>query len=139
MHRVGFLVVGLLLLGVATACAGGAASGASQPTSATPTSAVVDQAGVQQITIDVGNSMSFKPTELAIQAGKPVEVTLRNSGSITHDFTLTDGVAQPVTVVANGGETASASFTVDTPGTYTFVCSVPGHASAGMRGTLSVQ
>jgi uncharacterized cupredoxin-like copper-binding protein len=138
MQRVGFLVIGLLLLGLTTACGGAAASGSASDNAA-PVSAVANQEGVQQITINVGNSMSFNPAAIEVQSGQPVEVTLRNSGGIPHDFTLSEGVAQPVTISANGGETASGTFTVDTPGTYAFVCAVPGHASAGMRGTLSVR
>ena len=66
-------------------------------------------------------------------------MTLRNSGQMPHDLTLSDGVAQPVKITANGGQTATGSFTIDTPGKYLFECSMPGHASAGMRGTITVQ
>jgi uncharacterized cupredoxin-like copper-binding protein len=40
---------------------------------------------------------------------------------------------------AAAGQQASGSLTVDEPGTYGFLCSVPGHAGAGMRGSLIVQ
>ena len=62
-----------------------------------------------------------------------------NTGLMPHDFSLNDGVAQPVNIATNAGQTANGTFTVDTPGTYSFDCSVPGHASAGMRGTITAQ
>lgn len=44
------------------------------------------------------------------------------------------------TGLAAGGETVSVTFTApDTPGEYEYVCTFPGHFSAGMRGTLVVK
>ena len=91
------------------------------------------------MTVTVGNSMSFDPATISVTAGRPVELMLRNNGQMPHDLTLSDGVAQPVKITANGGQTASGSFTIDKPGNYTFECSMPGHAAAGMRGTITVQ
>ena len=71
--------------------------------------------------------------------GQPVQLTLRNTGVAQHDFTLTDGVAQPVKITAAGGQTASGTFTIESPGTYTFECSMPGHAAAGMQGSLTAE
>jgi uncharacterized cupredoxin-like copper-binding protein len=33
----------------------------------------------------------------------------------------------------------TATFTIATPGTYTFICEQPGHEQAGMKGTIVVQ
>jgi uncharacterized cupredoxin-like copper-binding protein len=95
--------------------------------------------GAQQVTMTLGNSMHFAPSSLVFRAGQPVELTLRNGGGIPHDFTLADGASRPVKIEAQGGQTARGTFTIDTPGTYAFVCSVPGHAAAGMRGTITAQ
>ena len=44
------------------------------------------------------------------------------------------------TKLAGGGETVEVSFTAPTkPGTYTYVCSFPGHFQAGMKGVLVVK
>jgi azurin len=37
------------------------------------------------------------------------------------------------------GETDTVTFTAPAPGTYDYICSFPGHALAGMRGTLTVK
>jgi plastocyanin len=96
-------------------------------------------AGAQQVTLEVGNGMWFKPASIEVQAGQPVELTLRNTGAIRHDFALAEGVSKRVKVSADGGKTARATFTVERPGTYTFVCSVSGHAEVGMRGTIAAR
>ena len=87
----------------------------------------------------VGNSMQFAPRSLTVRAGQPVELTLRNGGGLPHDFVLTEGVASPVQIEALAGRTGRGTFTLETPGTYGFLCSVPGHAAAGMVGTLTAQ
>ena len=44
------------------------------------------------------------------------------------------------TPLAGAGETAEVSFKAPAkPGTYTFLCSFPGHFALGMRGTLTVK
>jgi azurin len=44
------------------------------------------------------------------------------------------------TALAGGGETVEVAFKAPAkPGTYTFLCSFPGHFAAGMRGTLVVK
>jgi len=37
------------------------------------------------------------------------------------------------------GETATVTFTAPAPGVYDYICTFPGHALAGMRGTLTVK
>jgi uncharacterized cupredoxin-like copper-binding protein len=140
LERFGFLVTGTLLVGLlaTTACSGATASGSASTASvATLTSEAQD--GAQQVTLTVGNSMSFEPATIRVNAGQPVELILRNDGQMPHDFTLSNGVAQPVKVTANAGQTASATFALHQPGAYTFECSMPGHALAGMHGTITVQ
>ena len=104
-----------------------------------PTPASVAPDGTQHVTISVGNGMKFQPSAVTVRAGQPIDLTLRNEDASAHDLTLKEGVAQPVNLTANGGETTSGTATFDTPGTYTFECSIPGHALLGMRGTITVQ
>jgi uncharacterized cupredoxin-like copper-binding protein len=105
------------------------------PESAAPVAATVS-AGVQHLSMRVENGMSFSPATIGVQAGQPVELTLDNVGGITHDFTLSEGVTEPVKLVVEGGKHATATFTIQKPGTYSFTCAQGGHALAGMRGTI---
>jgi uncharacterized cupredoxin-like copper-binding protein len=129
-----FLVTYTLLVTTlaVVACASPSSSG-----EVTPASAAAD--GAQQVTINVGDGMKFDPAAISLRAGQPVELTLRNTGQTPHDFTLSEGVVQPVKLTVNGGDTTSSTFTLEKPGTYDFECSMPGHAMAGMRGTITAQ
>jgi nitrite reductase (NO-forming) len=126
-------------LALATACAGGPAVPGGPAAAPAPVQAAVAPTGVQQVTVRVGDGMRFDPSAIAVTAGQPVQLTLESVGGAEHDFTLTEGVARPVKIAAAGQQTASGTFTIERPGTYAFVCSVPGHALAGMRGTITAQ
>jgi nitrite reductase (NO-forming) len=86
----------------------------------------------------VENGMQFSPTSIGVPSGQPVELTLENVGGMTHDFSLSEGVAEPVKLVVDGGKQATVTFTIQRPGSYTFTCNQPGHGLAGMRGTIVV-
>lgn len=77
----------------------------------------------------------FDPPTLALDAGETVNLTLRNEGRIYHDLSLAD---LGFVLGADPGQRVVGALTVAEPGRYDFVCSVPGHAEAGMRGTLVV-
>lgn len=94
----------------------------------------------------------FKPDSLSPNSGQVVRLTLVNSGSVEHNFTLPDvtkdKAAEPwkdpsltTTVVAKAlpGVSGKGSFTAPAPGEYVFYCSIPGHAELGMHGTLVVK
>jgi len=96
---------------------------------------------VQRVEIIV-DSYSFKPDTITVEAGKPVEITLRSVAStISHDFTIDDpesglSVVQEV----RGGRDATFTFTPKKPGTYKFYCGKKNifgsHEKKGMAGTL---
>src|SRR5262249_44967372 len=132
MHKQ--LSILIVVAGVLTAACGAPAvpGGTALPASAASGDA-------QQVTLTLGDSLRFAPQSMVVRAGQPVELTLQNGGGTLHDFAVTDGVSSPVKVEAQGGQTAHGTFTIDAPGTYTFICTVPGHAAAGMRGTITVR
>jgi plastocyanin len=81
--------------------------------------------------------LAFNATELEAKAGK-VTIDLKNPSSIAHNVAIEkEGkvIAESETL-AEGETAASAELE---PGTYTFLCTVPGHAEAGMEGTLTVK
>ena len=61
---------------------------------------------------------------------------IRRAGARTSWISL-EGLAN-VDAGARPGQTRTIRFTIDQPGTYRIVCTVPGHADAGMAGTLVV-
>jgi plastocyanin len=111
--------------GMATPVASPAAAGGD---SGTPVSGQSDALTVNMVDI------AFDPAELSIPADTDVTITAINDGALPHTFTITDA--------ADTGEVAageSATVTVNLPaGEYEFICTVPGHADAGMVGTLTV-
>jgi nitrite reductase (NO-forming) len=85
------------------------------------------------------DTLRFEPNELTVRAGQPIQLTFVNGGRTLHDFTLGQGVAQPVQAVAEGGQRSTVTFTIERAGTYTFVCAQPGHEAAGMKGSIVAQ
>jgi P-type Cu+ transporter len=93
-------------------------------------------ANAQAITV-VARDLAFAPADLRIAAGRTAILTFRNDGSTFHDWEV-EGMAN-VDAGARPGQTQRIRFTIDHPGTYRIRCSVPGHAEAGMVGTLVVE
>jgi Cu+-exporting ATPase len=85
----------------------------------------------------VARDVRFEPASATVPAGEWVVITLRNEDPIFHDLEV-EGLAN-VDVAARPGQTASIRVRLDRPGTYEYVCTVPGHAEAGMTGTLVVE
>lgn len=83
----------------------------------------------------VATSFDFAPREIGIEAGEDVAIELV-SKDVTHDF-IVDGPPGHI-VAAEAGETATGGMRIDEPGTYKFWCSVSGHKTAGMEGTIVV-
>ncbi len=99
---------------------------------------------VQKVEIIV-DSYSFKPDTITVEAGKPVEITLRSVASVTpHDFTIDDPESGfSITQDVKGGRDATFTFTPENTGTYRFYCSKKGlfggsHEEKGMVGTIIV-
>jgi P-type Cu+ transporter len=84
----------------------------------------------------VARDLAFSPSEVTVTAGRTTAVTFRNDGSTFHDWEV-EGVAN-ADAAARPGQTQRIRFTIDRPGSYRVQCTVPGHAEAGMTGTLVV-
>ena len=74
---------------------------------------------------------------MTVRAGQWVVVEFTNADSATHDWMVPE--IPNVDVPARPGQTARLRFVLDRPGTYQIICSFPGHAEAGMVGTLTVE
>lgn len=88
--------------------------------------------------------LAAHPTQIAFDAtklsSKPGEVTIdfTNPAPLEHDVAIEKNGKQIAVSerIVNGKTSVSADLA---PGTYTFLCTVPGHAEAGMEGTLVVK
>ncbi len=127
MRRMSVAIGALLILAaVLTACGGGGGSAG----------------GSGSLVIEMGD-LYFKPNALTAKPGQALQITLDNRGSLEHNFVLYDTDGRTVLVEKDAiqpGQKANISLKVpNKPGTYQYVCTVPGHKEAGMVGTLTVQ
>ena len=129
---------------------------------------VGDTAEPQQMVIGTpGNQLVFDKSTLSAQSGERIELTFaNNSTAFEHNWVLVDdgkGIADQVyqealtageknnflpkdttalltyTTLVAAGNQETISFTAPAiPGSYTFLCTFPGHYLAGMKGTLTV-
>lgn len=103
---------------------------------AAPAAALAHDGAHDSYTIN-GKEFDFSKDEMVVKAGAPVTITFQNEGRISHNLAIPElGVT---TETIQGGKTATLTFTPEGAGTYRFICSVPGHAQAGMHGKLIVQ
>ncbi|HEY6144913.1 MAG TPA: plastocyanin/azurin family copper-binding protein [Solirubrobacterales bacterium] len=81
--------------------------------------------------------LAFDATELDAKAGK-VTIDFDNPSAIPHNVVIEEDGKELAGFepIAEGKESVSADLE---PGTYTFLCTVPGHAEAGMEGSLVVK
>jgi plastocyanin len=126
MRNRGPVATGALVAVLLGACGGGGESDDdSNSDSARPPDIVVK-----------AKEYRFEPADLAIDAGRPSVVAIENIGSIPHDLTVKDAGFK---ITAAKDATRRKTLTVAKPGIYKLYCSLPGHDSAGMRGTLTVR
>jgi len=127
MRRRTHLLAALLLPALAlTAC--GDDEGADVGDAAAPA------AGARAVEV-VADDFSFDPGEITAEAGEDLAIAL-TSEDMVHDLTIEE---LGFHVEAARGDTTEGGLRVDEPGEYTYYCSVPGHRSAGMEGTLTVE
>jgi nitrite reductase (NO-forming) len=117
-------------LGPTMAKAPTAQAPAVQPVAANNAAQQAGSLGTLEIhSVDLG----FSPTNLNVDKPGRYTVKLINDGALVHDVTFPNGTK----IVGKPKETASAEVDVPASG-LSFICSVPGHADAGMKGAISV-
>jgi plastocyanin len=81
--------------------------------------------------------IAYDKTSLTSKPGK-VTIDFDNPAALEHDVAIEqNGKEIAVSETITEGETSVSAELA--PGTYTFLCTVPGHAEAGMEGTLTVR
>ena len=128
MKWIAILFPGLAVLGLVglSACANQRPAGAAE--------------GDNQVEI-VATEMRFSPNRIDARVGQPVLITIVNNGSVRHDlaFSAIDMPnLQGVETLTMPGQSTRLTMTFDRPGTFPFLCTIPGHAASGMTGALFV-
>ncbi|MDY6761799.1 MAG: cupredoxin domain-containing protein [Candidatus Nanohaloarchaea archaeon] len=101
---------------------------------AADTSGSGDQGG-KTVTVS-GTEYSFSPSTITVEKGQEVTIEFTNTGQIPHNLKIPALNVGSDTIQA--GQTDSFTFTAPESGTFPidFECTLPGHASSGMTGTL---
>jgi uncharacterized cupredoxin-like copper-binding protein len=95
---------------------------------------------------------AFELDEVTVPAGRPVTFVIHNGDPIDHEWIVGDaGVhdrhrtgtepvhgARPTEVTVLAGATETTTVTFAKPGTYLYICHLPGHEAYGMVGTVTV-
>lgn len=92
-------------------------------------------AGAPTVEIEASEFV-FQPDPLVIDAGDTVNLTLVNTGTLVHDLTIPK---LDVHLVVWPGQASTTAVTVTEAGEYQMLCTVPGHAEAGMTGMIVVE
>ena len=107
----------------------------TQPTTQ-PTAQASSAASMQEITVE-GNEYAFIPSAITLKQGQEVKITFKNIGRLPHNLSISDFNVKSKTI--QPGEEDTFTFTPDKTGSFTYTCTVPGHADKGMKGTLTVK
>lgn len=120
---IGFALVGLIAVVATAACSGSSYAGAG---------------GSSTIVLE---DMRFTPNRIDAKVGVPLSLQLTNKGTQRHDLNF-EALHMPglgaVESILEPGETRTITLTFDQAGTHTFICTLPGHAAAGMTGAAYV-
>jgi nitrite reductase (NO-forming) len=92
-----------------------------------------------------GNNPEFK-----VKSGDTVTFRVANNGKSFHSFGVVSDIDDPNSVVFNSaiksannpmkpGESGEVTFVAGAPGSYHYICTVPGHAALGMQGNFIVE
>lgn len=157
---------GTLTLGAAAEGAAGGASaapaaspaGGGAAPSAAPAAGAGAEGGLTE-SADPSGALKFQQAALQVQAGQPFSVAFNNPSPLQHNWVLVepgqeDAVANAA-AAKNGDPTGipgviagkppvngGSNDTIDVPpqqaGDYPYICTVPGHYAAGMKGQLTV-
>jgi nitrite reductase (NO-forming) len=92
-----------------------------------PTGEIIDE--LEFRAFDLG----FEPNSVEVEQPGRYAVTFVNDGEVFHNITFADGTV----IEAEAGESAEGEVTVPAEG-LGYVCSIPGHADGGMKGSIAV-
>lgn len=80
---------------------------------------------------------AYTPSTITVIKGDSVKINFTNNGTATHNLAITNFNVATNSIAP--GESDSIIFTADKSGSFSYFCSIGGHRSLGMEGTLTVQ
>jgi uncharacterized cupredoxin-like copper-binding protein len=95
--------------------------------------AATTRATTDTVTAGKPSEFRFTLSKKTVPHGK-VTFVVTNKGTIPHDFKI----AGKKTALLQPGKKANLVVTFAKKGKFAYLCTVPGHAAAGMKGTLTV-
>ena len=98
-------------------------------------SARTDQPAATKTVQVKGGEFFFRLSTKSLSKPGKVTFVFKNIGHVQHDFRI-DGKLTPL---IRPGRTAKLLVTFKKKGAYKYLCTVPGHAEAGMRGVFTVR
>ncbi len=142
---------------VSAACGGpgggGAVSHGMDPAMTPPSAASLPK---PDVVVDLAiQDLRYVPSTIAVRAGQTVQINMRNMDAMEHDFQVDGLRVMKMSDAAMSGHHAGASaamlamhtvasgsasmtFRTGQTGTFAFYCTIAGHRSGGMTGTLTV-
>ena len=133
-------------------------SGAGAPVAAAPPTGVSHDITMDFVESDDFRTLAFDALpgeegsnpEIRVNSGDEVTITTVNAGKSFHAFGVVtnpddfnsvvfDSAIAAATNPLKPGESGSVTFLAGAPGTYYYICTVPGHALQGMQGSFIVE
>ena len=111
------------------AVAGVAAAALAVPAMSGPTASAATTAVTANMT-----EMKFALNKKSVKTGT-INFKLVNKGMIKHDLKI----AGKKSAAVAPGKTGKLTVKIAKPGKYPYICTLPGHAAAGMKGVLTVK
>jgi uncharacterized cupredoxin-like copper-binding protein len=118
--------------GLLTLLGAGVLAGVFLPASSANT-ATTHASKVTTITV-TANEWSFKLSKKTVPVGTTVAFKVTNKGKIGHNFSI----AGKTTKLLAPGKSQTLTVKFTKKGTFTYVCSITGHAKLGMQGSFGV-
>jgi plastocyanin len=127
MRRAGAVAIAVPAVSMLLAACGGGGGGGG-----------TSGGGGGKITIEM-SEYKYNPSTITVSPGASVTVTLKNAGTLQHDFHC-DQINPTGSPLVDPGKSLDFTFTAPSQaGTYDFWCTVPGHKELGMVGKLEVK
>lgn len=150
---------GTMVFGEATAAGGDSSAAAEASGDGSGAEAAGEGGGGTAVAADPTGQLKYQQTEMEAAAGQDLSVEFSNPSPVQHNWVLVQpGQEDAVATAAAGkngdptgipgviagrppiqGGSETIPVPAQPPGSYSYICTVPGHYAAGMKGTLTVK